>query len=174
MSGAPERIPAGRAAEREEAPRPAAAEARSRRLRAPLLVTLWGLLAIEAAGGLVISFARLAAGSTPGITLHVAAGFALALAWAAYQWSHWTRVAPWRSRLDYVLGLIGAGSMLLVLASGFALAPAWWNARGAGPPPAYGAWLSGAHNVMSMLVLTFVGAHLFAVLQRAGRGGGRR
>lgn len=170
MNGAPGGITAGRGAERETAPRSAAAETRSRRLRAPLLVTLWGLLAIEAAGGLVISFARLAAGSTPGITLHVAAGFALSLAWAAYQWSHWTRVAPWRSRLDYVLGLIGAVSMLLVLASGFALAPAWWAARGAGAPAAYGAWLSGAHNVMSMFVLTFVGAHLFAVLQRAGRG----
>lgn len=147
----------------------AAARARAGRLRAPLLVTLWALLAIEAAGGLVISFARLAAGATPGIALHVAAGFALALAWSAYQWSHWRRVAPWRPRLDYVLGLIGASSMLLVLASGFALTPAWWGARDAGGDAAYPAWLSGAHNVMSMFVLTFVGAHLFAVLQRSGR-----
>jgi hypothetical protein len=152
---------------RERAPAPA--EARARRLRAPLLVTLWALLAIEAAGGLVISFARLAAGATPGIALHVVAGFALALAWAAYQWTHWRRVAPWRPRLDYVLGLIGASSMLLALASGFALAPAWWNARGAATTAPYPAWLSGAHNVMSMFVLTFVGAHLFAVLQRAER-----
>jgi len=150
-------------------PQARSARDRIRRLRAPLLVTLWALLAIEAAGGLVLSFARLAAGATPGVTLHVAAGFALALAWAAYQWAHWRRVAPWRPRLDYVLGLIGALSMLLALASGFALVPAWWDARGARAPAAYAAWLSGAHNVMSMFVLTFVGAHLFAVLQRAGR-----
>jgi hypothetical protein len=148
--------------------RPAAADARARRLRAPLLVTLWALLAIEAAGGLVIFFARLAAGATPGVTLHVVAGLALVLAWAAYQWTHWARVAPWRSRLDYTLGLIAATSMALALATGLALAPAWWAARRAADAD-YAAWLSGAHNVMSMFVLTFAAAHLLAVLQRASR-----
>lgn len=173
MSGGPEGTVAAPVPERAAVVRPAAADARGRRLRAPLLVTLWALLALEAAGGLVLFFARLAAGTTPGVTLHIAAGLALTLVWAAYQWSHWSRVAPWRPRLDYALGLIGASSMLLVLTTGLALVPAWWNARGAAAPAAYAPWLSGAHNVMSMFVLTFVGAHLFAVLQRAGRANGR-
>lgn len=138
---------------------------RAARLRAPLLVTLWVLLAFEAAGGLVIFFARLAAGSTPGEMLHVVAGVALTIVYAAYQWGHWNRVAPFRSRLDYALGLIAALAMALVQLSGLWLGYEWWRGRGAGPVP-YTSWLSGAHNVMSMFVLTFVGAHFGAVLQR--------
>jgi hypothetical protein len=143
------------------------ASAQARRLRAPLLLLLWALLAIEAAGGLVIFFARLVAGATPGATLHVLAGLALVLAYAAYQWTHWSRIAPWRPRLDYTLGLVSAASMVLALGTGMPLALEWWRARGAGA--AYPAWLSGAHNVMSMFVLTFVAAHLVAVLQRTAR-----
>ena len=139
---------------------------RSARLRAPLLIALWGLLAFEAAGGLVIFFARLATGTTPGETLHVALGAALALVYAAYQWGHWRRVAPFRARLDYALGLIAALAMALVQVSGLWLGVQWWRGRGAGPVP-YTPWLSAAHNVMSMFVLTFVGAHFGAVLQRA-------
>jgi hypothetical protein len=57
---------------------------RARRLRAPLLLAPWALLAFEALGGLVIFVARLVAGSTPGETLHVAAGIALTALYAAY------------------------------------------------------------------------------------------
>ena len=143
---------------------------RAARLRAPLLVALWVLLAFEAAGGLVIFFSRLAAGSTPGEALHVMAGLALTLVYAAYQWAHWARVAPWRPRLDHALGLIAALALALTQLSGLWLGAVWWNSRlgGTGIAP-YPAWLSGAHNVMSMFVLTFVLAHLGAVLQRDAR-----
>ena len=142
---------------------------RARRLRAPLLIALWALLAFEAAGGLVIFFARLAAGTLPGAAAHVFAGVALTFAYAAYQWGHWNRVAPFRSRLDYAIGLIAAIALALTQLTGFALAWPWWLARGTGTPAAYAPLLSGAHNVMSMFVLTFVGAHLGAVLQRDAR-----
>jgi hypothetical protein len=142
---------------------------RSRRLRAPLLVALWALLAFEAAGGLVIFFARLAAGTLPGESVHVYAGIALTFAYAAYQWGHWNRVAPFRARLDYALGLIAAIALALTQLTGFALAWPWWLARGGAAPASYAALLSGAHNVMSMFVLTFDGAHLGAVLQREAR-----
>ena len=148
---------------------PASATPRSRRLRAPLLLAVWALLGIEAVGGLVLFFMRLAAGRTPGESLHVAAGAALALAYAIYQWQHWTRVSPWRGRLDYALGLIGGISMGATLATGLLLAVPWWEsriiARGAGPV-AYAPAVSAAHNIMSMLVLTFVASHLAAVLLR--------
>ncbi len=146
---------------------PPAAAARARRLRAPLLVALAALLAFESAGGLVIFFARLAAGTTPGEALHVVGGLALALVYALYQLGHWRRVAPFRSRLDYALGLLAAGSLVLALASGLALGAAWWNARldGTGLTN-YAPSVSALHNVTSMLVLTFVGAHLAAVLRR--------
>ena len=154
------------------APPPSRAESeapRGKRLRAPLLVTLWWLLGVEAAGGLLVFFMRLASGNTPGETLHVVVGALLTLVYAIYQWQHWGRVAPWRSRLDYAMGLIAALSMGATLATGFVLAWPWWRVRvvdhGAGaipyPPP-----VSAAHNIMSMLVLTFVGAHLAAVLLR--------
>jgi hypothetical protein len=141
---------------------------RAARLRAPLLLALWALLAVEAVGGLVIFFARLAAGATPGETLHVVAGAALTIVYAAYLWGHWRRVAPFRARLDYALGLVAALAMALTQISGLWLGLEWWRVRaaGAGPVP-YTAWASGVHNVMSMLVLTFVAAHLGAVLQRA-------
>ena len=137
---------------------------RGRRLRAPLLVTLTVLLAIEAVGGFVIFVARVVNGSAPGTALHVFAGAALTIAYVAYQWPHWTRVRPWRSRLDYVLGLIAACAMALTLASGFVLSAAWWPARSASP--SYAPPLSAVHNIGSMLVLTFAGAHLCAVLLR--------
>jgi hypothetical protein len=143
--------------------------ARSRRWRAPLLLLLWALLAFEAGGGLVIFFARLAVGTLPGEAAHVFAGVALTAAYAAYQWRHWNRTAPFRSRLDYALGLIAAIAMALTQLTGLVLAWPWWLARGGGPPAVYGSLVSGAHNVMSMFVLTFVGAHLGAVMQRDAR-----
>lgn len=142
---------------------------RSRRLRAPLLVLLWWLLAIEALGGLVIFFMRLAAGTMPGETVHVIAGAGLTLVYALYQWQHWGRVAPWRGRLDYALGLIGSIAMGITLATGYVLAWPWWLlrvVRRAGGAIAYPSLASAAHNIMSMLVLTFVLAHLAAVLLR--------
>jgi hypothetical protein len=147
---------------------------RSRRLRAPLLVLLWWLLGIEAIGGLVIFFMRLAAGSMPGETVHVVVGAGLTLVYAIYQWQHWGRVSPWRSRLDYALGLIAALSMGLTLLTGYVLAWPWWLmrvARRASGVVEYSSLLSGAHNIMSMLVLTFALAHLAAVLlrDRAGK-----
>jgi len=147
----------------------AAPSPRARRLRSPLLVALWTLLGIEAIGGLVIFYVRLATGSTPGETLHVVTGVVLAIAYTIYQVQHWSRVSPWRGRLDYTLGLIGACAMGLTLASGLWLGLPWWRLRVASHlagPVAYPTPLSAAHNIMSMLVLTFVGAHLAAVLLR--------
>jgi hypothetical protein len=138
-------------------------------------VTLWWLLGLEAAGGLVIFYARLAVGRTPGEQLHVVLGAALTLVYAAYQWRHWSRVAPWRSRLDFAMGLIAALGMGATLATGYALAWPWWNIRvvaHGGGAVRYATAVSAAHNIMSMLVLTFVGAHLAAVLLRDA--GGRR
>lgn len=142
---------------------------RAARLRAPLLLTLATLLAVEAVGGLTIFFARLAFGTTPGESLHVVAGVALTAVYAAYQWTHWRRVAPFRARLDYALGLIAAIFMALVNLSGLWLAAAWWRTRvvaGDGGRVAYDPALSAAHNIAGMVVLTFVGAHLGAVLMR--------
>jgi hypothetical protein len=146
---------------------------RSRRLRAPLLVLLWWLLGLEAVGGLAIFFMRLAAGTMPGVTVHVIAGAGLTIVYAIYQAQHWGRVAPWRGRLDYALGLIGAIAMGLTLATGYVLAWPWWVlrlVRRSGDAVAYSSLVSGAHNIMSMLVLTFVLAHLAAVLLRDGAG----
>ena len=139
------------------------------RLRAPLLVLLWWLLGIEALGGLLIFFMRLAAGSLPGETIHVTVGAGLTLVYAVYQWQHWGRVSPWRGRLDHALGLIGAIAMGLALLTGYVLAWPWWRARviaRAHEPVAYPAFASGVHNIMSMLVLTFVLSHVAAVLLR--------
>ena len=124
------------------------------------------LLAIESLGGLVILFARVAYGASPGVILHVIAGLALTLAYAAYQLSHWTRVAPWRPRLDYLLGLIAALSMIVTNATGLWLAAIWWRAIQGGGAPAFPVALSAAHTLGTLLVLTFAGAHLAAVLQR--------
>jgi hypothetical protein len=145
-------------------PRTSAPVTRASRLRAPLLVTLWVTLGIEAAGGLVLFTARLVTGTSPGITLHVAAGVVLTFVYAAYQWSHWRRVTPFRARLDYAIGLIAAASLTLTQATGLVLGWIWW--RSAHGTPAYPPPLSAGHNIMSMLVLTFVGAHLGAVLLR--------
>jgi hypothetical protein len=143
---------------------------RARRLRAPLLLALWALLAFEAMGGLLIFFARLALGRTPGDLLHVAVGVVATLAYAVYQWGHWNRVVPFRARLDYALGLIAAIAMALTQLTGLWLGWQWWQSRGALPAPvAYTPLVSAAHNVMTMFVLTFVGAHLGAVLQRDAR-----
>lgn len=135
-------------------------DGRARRLRAPLL------LAFEALGGLVIFVTRLVAGSTPGETLQVAVDIAL---YAAYQWGHWARVRPVRPQLRYALGLIAALAMALTNLTGLWLAAHWWQDRYAVPIAAavrYPPLLSGIHNVLSMVVLTFAGAHLGAVLFR--------
>ena len=130
---------------------------------------MWALLGFEALGGLVIFCARLIAGRTPGETLHVVLGVALTAVYAVYQWRHWARVAPFRTRLDYALGLIASLALALTQLTGLWLATAWWRDRiaqpvatGVGYPPA----LSALHNIGSVAVLTFVGAHLGAVLMR--------
>lgn len=145
---------------------------RARRMRAPLLVLLWWLLAFEALGGLLMFFMRLADGSTPGELVHVGVGALFTLVYVAYQIPHFARVAPWRSRMDYALGLIAALSMFATLGTGIALAAEWWPVRVTAASAAavvYTPWVSAAHNIMSMLVLTFVGAHLAAVLMRDAR-----
>lgn len=142
---------------------------RAERLRAPLLIALWVLLAFETAGGLILFVASLVVGRRPGETLHVAAGVPLTALYAAYQWRHWQRVAPLRARPDHVLGLVAASVMALTLASGLVLGVEWWMARVASPrlgEVGYPAWLSAVHNIGSMLVMAFVGAHLGAVLMR--------
>ncbi len=138
-------------------------------MRSPVLIAVWALLLFEALGGMLIFMLRLTSGQTPGEALHVGAGALLTLTYALYQWQHWKRIAPWRSRLDFAMGLIAALSMAGALGTGLWLAWPWWQARivsGSGEAVAYPAPLSAAHNVMSMLVLTFVGAHLAAVLLR--------
>lgn len=148
------------------------AGARGRRLRAPLLVALWALLAFESAGGLVIFVARLAAGRSPGETLHVIGGLLLLLVYAVYQWRHFRRVAPVRGRLDYGLGLLAAGSMVLVNVTGVMLGLEWWRDRIATPVAGevgYTPLVSAIHNISCMLVLTFAAGHLGAVLFRDQR-----
>lgn len=143
---------------------------RARRFRAPLLLALWALLALEGLGGLVIFFARVAFGSLPGEALHVLGGVAITLVYAAYQWRHWTRVRPFRPRMHFALGLIAALSMALTNLSGLALGWMWWQHRLDGPgrapyPPA----LSALHDIGSMMALSFILAHLGAVLARDRR-----
>lgn len=145
---------------------------RSARLRSPLLLVLWSLLAFEAVGGIVIFIARLAAGQTPGETLHIVAGIALTLAYAVYQWQHWSRVAPFRARLDYSIGLLASLSMAATNVTGLILAWSWWQIRyiqASGADVPYAPLLSAAHNIGSMLVLTFVAGHVGAVLLRDWR-----
>jgi len=143
---------------------------RARRLRAPLLLALWALLAFESGGGMVIFVARLAAGSTPGEALHVGAGVALTIVYAVYQWRHWRRVALQRG-LHFVIGVLAALFMVLANVTGLALGLVWWRDRIVGHAVAagYPAALSAVHNIGSMLVLTFVGAHITAVLMRDRR-----
>jgi hypothetical protein len=145
----------------------AVASVRARRMRSPLLLSLWALLAFEAAGGIVIFVARLAAGTTPGEALHVAGGLLLTVVYAIYQWRHWLRVRSQRG-LHFVIGILAASAMALANLSGLALGVVWWLDRVVGGLPAarYPVGLSAVHNIGSMLVLTFVGAHLAAVLMR--------
>ena len=146
-------------------------EARARRLRAPLLLALWALLAFEAAGGLVIFVARLVWGATPGEALHVVGGVLLTAIYALYQWRHWQRVRPLRPQLHHGLGAIAASFMALTNLTGLGLAAFWWQDRMAASSAAavrYPALLSAVHNVASMVVLTFVAAHVGAVLFRGG------
>jgi hypothetical protein len=142
---------------------------RAARLRSPLLLALWVLLGFEALGGFVIFTARLVAGTSPGEAAHVAAGIALTLCYAVYQWQHWRRVSPFRARVDYGLGLIAALAMALVNLSGLWLGLCWWRGRALPLAARYPVALSGVHNVASMVVLSFVVAHLGAVLQRDRR-----
>ncbi|HYM81355.1 MAG TPA: hypothetical protein VEY91_08075 [Candidatus Limnocylindria bacterium] len=148
------------------------AEARGLRLRAPLLLALGALLAFEAAGGIVIFCARLVTGTTPGESLHVIAGVALTGIYAAYQVRHWNRVAPFRPRLDYLLGVIASLSLAATQATGLWLALSWWRDRVAQPVPgevSYPAALTALHNIGSVAVWTFVSAHFGAVLMRDRR-----
>jgi len=125
------------------------------------------LLAVESVGGLVILFARVAFGAMPGVALHVLAGVALSVVYTAYQITHWSRVAPWRSRPDYVLGLIAAVTLSATNVTGLVLGWFWWDSRLGGTGLARcPVGLSAAHTLGTMLVLAFAGAHLAAVLQR--------
>ncbi len=148
---------------------------RAHRLRAPLLIALWVLLGVEAVGGLVLFAARVAAGTLPGETIHVAGGLAFTVAWAAYQWGHWRRVRPVRRTLDHAMGLLATCALAATNATGLALGVPWarglWRHAVAPVPPA----LSAAHLIGTMLALSFTGAHLGAVLLRepTTAGGGR-
>jgi len=128
------------------------------------------LLAFEAAGGIVIFVARLAVGSTPGETLHVAVGLALTIVYAVYQWRHWLRARLQRG-LHFLMGILAASSMALTNLTGLWLGVFWWRDRVVGHAAAadYPVALSAVHNIGGMLVLTFVGAHLAAVLMRDRR-----
>jgi hypothetical protein len=133
-------------------------------------VALWVFLGFEATSGLVLFTTFLVAGRRPGETIHVAAGVPLAALYAIYQWRHWSRVAPFRGRTEHVLGLVAAVVTSLTVLSGLVLGAMWWVARAAGArgEVAYPTWLSALHNIGSMLLLSFVGAHLGSVLRREG------
>lgn len=151
------------------APRPHRPSTRAERLRSPLLLMLWALFAIEAVTGLIVFFARLAVGSAPTVSLHWFAGFAFTLVYVIYQIQHWTRVQPLRARLDHVLGVVATTSLIITQVSGYWVGWEWFMR---GRPLGYTAFpaaLSATHNVMSMLAMTFVGAHFGAVLLRESR-----
>jgi len=145
-------------------PRPAE---RAERLRSPLLLALWVLLGFEAVTGLWLFTAFLVAGRRPGESIHVVAGVPLTAIYAVYQWRHWKRVAPLRARPDHVLGLVAATVTALTIATGLVLGVVWWKKL------PYPTALTALHNIGSMLVLSFVGAHLAAVLMRLGATGDR-
>jgi hypothetical protein len=148
-------------------------QTRSRRLRAPLLLSLGALLAVETLGGLVLFTARLAWSRTPGETLHVITGAILSAVYVIYQWRHWVRVRPFRNRLEHGIGLLAAITMTLALLSGLTLGAWWWRDRVAAPIPdavRYPVALSAAHNIASLLALAFVFSHLGTVLRRDRRG----
>jgi hypothetical protein len=130
---------------------------------------LAALLAVEAVGGMVLFAARLIAGRASGETIHILGGVALVGIYAFYQARHWARVRSLRWRLDHGLGWIAAIFMVLTLGSGLILALDWWESKVAASkggeviyPPSW----SAVHNVGSLLVLTFLGAHVCAVLFR--------
>ncbi|HEY3215297.1 MAG TPA: hypothetical protein VGK93_02265 [Candidatus Eisenbacteria bacterium] len=127
----------------------------------------------------MIFWSRLAFGTTPGETLHVVAGLLLTVVYAVYQWRHWSRVRPFRSQLDYAMGVLAAAFMALTNLTGLILGSLWWSYRfgphlrfgpAANDAVRYPPLLSAAHNIGSMVVLAFVGAHLGAVLMRDRRG----
>lgn len=156
-------------------PSPAsAARERAARLRSPLLLALAALLGFEALGGLVIFVARLTAGTAPGETLHVIGGVLLTGLYAVYQWRHWRSVRPFVRRLDHGLGLLAALTMAFVNLTGLWLGVSWWQGRDVPLELRYPATLSAVHNVAAMLVVSFVPAHLGAVLLRARRAPERR
>jgi hypothetical protein len=142
---------------------------RAGRLRSPLLLALAALLGLEALGGLVIFVARLTAGTAPGETLHVVAGVGFTVLYAVYQWRHWRRVRPFRRLLDHGLGLIAALMIAFVNITGLWLGVLWWQGRHLPLDMRYPSGLAAMHNVAAMLVVSFVPAHLGAVLLRAGR-----
>jgi hypothetical protein len=138
-------------------------------LRMPLLLLLWILLAFEAVTGFALFMAELIWGRRPGETLHVLGGALLAGCYAAYQWGHWRRVARLRPRADHVLGWVAAATMALTLLSGIWLGGLWCRDRWFSDSVTevrYPPLLSAVHNVGSMLVMAFVGAHVGAVLLR--------
>ena len=101
------------------------------------------------------------------MALHVAAGLVLAIVYAIYQATHWNRVAPWRSRPDYALGLIAAVTLAVTDLTGLALGWEWWVARLDGTGIVrYPVALSAIHTLGTMLVLAFASGHLAAVLAR--------
>ena len=115
----------------------------------------------------MILFARVAFGVTPGVALHVAAGLALTVVYTIYQVTHWNRVAPWRSRPDYVLGLIAAITLSVTDLTGLGLGWIWWVRRLDGTGiVAYPVAMSAVHTLGTMLVLAFASGHLAAVLAR--------
>ena len=115
----------------------------------------------------MLLFARVAFGTTPGVALHVLAGLLLTVVYTIYQVTHWSRVAPWRSRPDYVLGLIAAVTLAGTDVTGLVLGWQWWSTRldGTGITH-YAVALSAIHTLGTMLVLAFASAHLAAVLAR--------
>jgi hypothetical protein len=147
--------------------RPSAAT-RTRRLRSPLLIALWVLLGFEALGGLVLFTARLALGSAPGEALHVLAGVVAVPVWMVYQVRHWSRLRPFHAGLDTWMGFLATGALALTNLTGLVLGAEWWRnrlARGIASAPPH-PMLPALHLIGTMLVLSFLGAHLGAVLLR--------
>ena len=147
---------------------------RTRRLTAPLVLALGALLLVETIGGLWIFVARvLEPGHLPGLSLHWWAGWALSAVYVVYLVRHVARVAPLRPRLDYALGMLAAATLTLVQVTGSVVGWSWWR-QGQPRDHVFTPWLSGAHDMLSMMTLSFVAAHLGAVLLRDARVRARR